>query len=478
MADSVPYYPFFPGTNVICYEMRVTDNGAFVVTPTRLSGAPLAADPHAEILIKLDWSAEAGLLSQYETEEIATAVVPHLLRTNFIAELVGHALAELPLHLIGHSRGGSLICALSRQLGTNGVWVDQMSTLDPHPVNNDGNIDLALPFVVDAPLRIYNTVLFADNYYQEFDGYPHGQFVPSSYNREFLTLPNGYGSAHSDTHLWYHATIDLYDPAWDYEAYLYAADRDVWYTAYELSGVRAGYYYSRVAGGNRLSLDRPAGGTTDYIRFGYNQYWDLGAGLSVNRTPLPANNGNWPNLIKLNRAGTNEVAYGQVGAVNLFFQWARPATSNANISIYLDNDLNPFNGNDRLVRQITATGTTSSSVSSGTVTFTVTSANSSPGVHSIYAKVTGGGRTRYLYAPESLTVVSSFQPPRLGIARVSSNQVRVDVTGIVGQRVALQSSSNLQSWASITTNWLTSSVWSYFDNSTGNPRKFYRAVLP
>src|ERR1043166_7547534 len=106
--------------------------------------------------------------------------------------------------------------------------------------------------------------------------------MPSSYNRRLLALPGGYSSAHSDTHLWYHATIDFHDPADDTEALLYASDRATWFTPYETSGALAGFYLSRLGGGHRLSLDEPAGPGTDHPAYGYNQRWSLGAGTGAN----------------------------------------------------------------------------------------------------------------------------------------------------------------------------------------------------
>jgi hypothetical protein len=475
MAGNIPGYYRFPGTNVICYEVRVTDNGGFAVTPRKIAGGHPTNDFNAEIVIKLDWGDLAGIFSQYDTYEVAAAVVPRLLQTNFIAELNGHALAELPLHLIGHSRGGSLVCQMSRLLGTNGVWVDQVTTLDPHPVNEDGNIDPL--FISDAPLRIYENVLFADNYYQEFDGYPHGQFMASSYNRRLTSLPGGYSTAHSDMHLWYHATIDLFNPADDTEALLYANDRATWFTSYETSGVRAGFHFSRMGGGNRLSADEPAGVGSDRPAYGYSQRWNFGAGTSPNRTALPVNHGNWPNLIRFNLAGTNLMAQGQSNAIALTYQWAKPAISNATVSIYLDDDFNPWNGNEQLVRHMFASGTTSSNVGAGTAGVDVATTNTTPGVHSVYAKISGGGRTRYLYAPELLTVFSSFQPPTLAIDRSAAGQVRVQVNGIPGQRVVLESTTDVQSWQLLTTNWLVTNRWSYPVQTAGNESRFYRGRI-
>jgi hypothetical protein len=334
-------------------------------------------------------------------------------------------------------------------------------------------------WVSDAPLRIYENVLFADNYYQEFGGYPHGQLMASSYNRRLTALPGGYSSAHSDMHLWYHATIDLVNPADDTEALLQGNDRAIWFSPYEEGGARAGFHYSRIGGGDRVSLDQPAGPGTDHPADGYNQRWDLGAGASPNRTSLPSNHGNWPNLIRVHLAGTNSMAQGETNELTFLYQWAKPATSNALVSVHLDGDFNPFNGNERLVGQWTAPGTTSNNVGIASVSLNVAATNSTPGVHSVYAKIAAGGRTRYLYAPELLTVFSSVQPPSLAIAQVSGSGILIDVSGIPGQRIVLESTADLHTWQPLATNVLTTSHWTYLDNSGSQAaaQRFFRAAL-
>src|SRR4030095_2270335 len=169
-------------------------------------------------------------------------------------------------------------------------------------------------------------------------------FMGSSFNRRLDALPGGYSSAHSDTHLWYHATVDFTGAADDTEAVLASGDRPAWYLPYETGGFRAGFHYTRWAGGNRLSLDQPAGPGTDAPTLGYNRLWNLGGGPGANRTPLPVNYGLWPNLIRVHLAGTNAMAQGQTNGLTLHYQWAKPAACNAAVTLFLDADLNPFNG--------------------------------------------------------------------------------------------------------------------------------------
>jgi hypothetical protein len=91
---------------------------------------------------------------------------------------------ELPIHLLGHSRGGSLITALAADLGAKGAWVDQLSPLDPVPVGSD------------APINITDNVSFADNYFQT-SFILHGNAAAGAHNVGPLSLPAG-SNDHSD----------------------------------------------------------------------------------------------------------------------------------------------------------------------------------------------------------------------------------------------------------------------------------------
>jgi hypothetical protein len=356
MTDAIPGYNGFPGTHFTGYTISFVPDGSggYLVAAERTDGVQPAASTSGEIIVKLDWRQLADGNS-YDTFQVAGAVAPALLSTNFIAELGGHALAEFPLHLIGHSRGGSLICELSRLLGTAGVWTDHLTTLDPHPLNDpEFPLDSLLYDDVDAPARTYENVLFHDNYWQN-NFLIRGKAVAGAFVRELTGLSGGYSQAHSDVHLWYHGTIDWNTPASDTEESIGSSQRDGWWTAYESKGTNAGFNYSLLGSGNRLSPDRPAG--VNEIIDGFNQRWDVGAGTADNRIALPSNNGDWASLIRVFHANTNPVTHGQSAPVMLYYQWARPQTEYCTANVRLDPDLNPLNGNELGIEKIALPGT-------------------------------------------------------------------------------------------------------------------------
>ena len=190
MANQIPKFTNFPGPSYTFYKLYFLDldGGSYQLTSTRLGGNQPTFTDSGEIIVALDWSQLADGNS-FNTYQVAGAVSSVLQNTNFISEMNGHALCELPIHLIGHSRGGSLMSEVSLRLGTNGIWVDHLTTLDPHPLNNDGfDLDFLAGYnAVDAPVHTYLNVLFHDNYRQDSALFIYGEPV-SGHTFENFTM--------------------------------------------------------------------------------------------------------------------------------------------------------------------------------------------------------------------------------------------------------------------------------------------------
>jgi hypothetical protein len=443
MADAITNYHSFPGTNFTMYEITLTTDGSnYYYQWVRDSGSLPSNTDSGEIIIKLDWSQMAGtddpLDDPYDTSTYSVAAVVSymLLQTNVITELNGHPLVEYPLHLIGHSRGGSLMNEVSYILGTNGVWVDHLTTLDPHPFNNDGNEDFLYPKDASAS-NTWENVLFRDDYWQNLGILldPDGESASGAYNRHLNELPQGYlltdsiSPYHSNVHLWYYGTIDWNTPtSYNYpeeddEATIDAAMRTNWWVNYEQEGTNAGFEYSLIGGGNRMSMDEPVGQGFPAVVDGYNQNWNLGAGIETpNRTALPVNSGMWPNIIKFNITGTNVVTTGDAISTTLYYQYG--GLSNVTIHVYLDKDLNPYNSNSiPVLAPLQAISTGAGDIIIANLPLTTT--NVPPGTYSIYAQITDGAHTRYLYTPEQVDVVAFQQAP----AALAGNSFGIDITG-------------------------------------------------
>jgi hypothetical protein len=472
MGDKIPQYHSFPGSNSASYEITITRSGSvYSLSQDFLDGvSPLASDS-GEIVVALNWSSLSGLLPSASTAQIASQAALALLSTNLIPELAGRPLAELPLHLVGHSRGASVVAELARILGAQGIWVDHLTTLDPYPLGLTG----------DPAMAIYANVLFADDYWQNMDTLK-GQPLAGAYDRQLTSLNGGYSSAHSDVHLWYHATIDLNTPTADNLAVLTSAERAAWWTALEAAGTNNGFLYSLIGGGDRLSSVEPAGPGNGRIIDGFNKVWDLGGGLAsdptTNRTRLPLNNGAWPNLLRLNLVGTNRFAIGEPIPLAFYYQYASSTAAVATIRFSLDTDRNPYNGNELHIAQATISGTGTNNVFLSALSLALDPAVTLPGTYALFARISDATHARYLYAPQRLALAPSRQPPVLAAAGVQTGQFRLHVSGWPGQTVVIQASTNLAQWVALATNTLAGTTLEFSDpDSANHPQRYYRAML-
>ncbi len=358
----------------------------------------LVSSTTGEMLGVLNWTQALGS----NTPEVAGAAV---------SALVDGGYTELPMHLIGHSRGASLISEMARLLAEQGVWVDQLTTFDPHPVQIFG--------FNDADVSVYQNTLFADNYWRtdggllktseldppaEFIADPDGQSVEGAYNRRLVEFDEGdnandlgYDLEHSDVHLWYHGTIDLNTPASDGEESITQQMRETWWTEFENQGVNAGYVYSRLVGGDRL---------IEPVNSGYHE----GLGGDGSRTVISAGNPVWPNIIRFDVTyggealvpGVNVVTVGDVLDLNYAYQ---DYDSASHVDIFLDDDRNPYN---EIGDSVYATD---HDIAGNAVLYESAPWDTTdmvPGTETyVLAVINDGSHTRYIYAAQSLL----FQGP-------------------------------------------------------------------
>jgi hypothetical protein len=368
---------------------------------------------------------------------------------------------------------------MSRLLGLQGVWVDHVTTLDPHPLNNDGFMDIFYT-VVDATAVTYENVLFADNYFQELDFLIYGKDVPGAYVRELTSLDNGYGGiggAHSDVHLWYHGTLDLATPTTDSGAMIGGAMRDDWWTAFEARGTNAGFFYSRIGGGDRLSSAQPVPSLARRIRDGMNQRWDFGAGAVDNRTTLESNNGEWPNLIDLRVLGSAEVSLGDAVSVQGFLQYGPLPGAMADFRIFLDDDRNPLNGDAAELAVLPVPSTGIDQVTSLTEEFATDGHALAPGEYLVAGRVSDGEQSRWLYAREPIMLKPPSMPPVLMVVEWTPAGFILNIEATDGETVVLEASSDFKAWLPLATNVMTDAGWMYVDETApGAKERFYRAA--
>ena len=355
------------GSTYVLKVGEVTRGELTVESFTLEGGTAASSSPRAEYIIKLDWTDVDG--GAYSTAEVGAVVADYLLTDRDEQR----ALVELPMHLIGHSRGASLTTDIAQRLGQRGVWVDHVTHLDPHPV--DGHDDFLDFDFDDTPIQSWTNVTFTDNYWRtdgevnnfDFDGEPvagaHQGDLNGSVQQDFS------GSAHMAVTAYYHGTIDL--------------------TATENGNhaINAGWYANPPRDATGYAFAR-LGGTarpTDGLRAEF--------GGAAPRVDPGRSGAQWPNIADVQVLGSTTIVIGE--KVPLRYK-RQDLDGNLKVDLFLDRDQNPFNENNvRAISRVTYPADAA---------FTVTRVNGSsldiePGRYWVMAKISDdGGRTYFGYS--------------------------------------------------------------------------------
>jgi hypothetical protein len=386
------------GPSAAVYKMTASDNGAngpiVVSAPVPDGSVNPATSANPEIIIRLDWSqmAGSGLFGGYHrsTVDVGAAVARRLLGDGMggNASLIPgvSSLLSLPVHLVGHSRGGSLVGEIAKDLGASGVVVDQVTTLDPRPVDGTHGIDPG-NFGDTSPSH-YSNVKFWDNYWRRDSSefVPDGQSVSGALNdpqtsgdpdlfETRLESANQYGlfegGNHSDDHLWYFGTIA--GPGASDSIHSVPTSGN-WYPGTD-SWKSTGFYYSLIGGGAR-----PAGGIG--TPFG-------GTGTTV---AVARSGSQWPyvdSLVVQNPAGPIVIG----DPISLSYQY-QDYDSSATITWFADQDQNPFDGSTQLPGPQVVSS--SSSILAGM--YSGSTAGLDPSYKYVYARIAdAAGQMRYSY---------------------------------------------------------------------------------
>ena len=378
MADAVTEAAWATGIEDVAeYTLFARDGGGgaiLVDAPQRDSG-PAAWE---EAVVKIDWSElSVGIFSSTPTGQVATAVANYLTTH----QIDGRWLFESPVQLIGHSRGASLATVLAERLGELGIWVDQLTSLDPHPVDGIGGDDI-MNFG-DAPMKLFDNVRFADTYWREdwdpsdFDG----EEVAGAFNRlldEDVLYQDGYSYEHSDVHLWYHGTIDTVGPIFDGDVGTPVPESAGWYDGAMGPRDGIGYAYSRIRGGTRPTAGLASAGA-------YREPVGLTvAGASV-----------WDNIEILDLVDHSASDDGAHVDVTIGYQ---DLNEDAVITVGYDTDADPYNGTLAANRRSEDVAWPEDSL-----VFTLGTAELG-GDYWVYTRITNGVHTRYYYAAEPVTI--------------------------------------------------------------------------
>ena len=389
MADAIARRAGTPGVNVTRLNLVVTQaGGGLVVTQLPVAVAPESTFTTGEFVVALDWTAIDSFQrslpqpSEFDpavaTQNVAQAVFTHLQSWTY----GGRSVLAQPFHVIGHSRGGALVASLARTMGESGVWVDQLTTLDPVPVALFG----------DAAARVVSTVVFADNIWQNV-ALPTGSSLAGAFNQQMGNLGSG---NHSLIHTWYFGTIDT---AATGDGECVACINPNWYTTDFDTRPRAqsGFWYSRIAGlsggGDRFGT-QPRAGLLNTL--GGTATVGTGGRLAITTTQ-PA----WPNVFRVQSTKTT-LTTGESNTTSFFYQ---STGAPVQVSLFAADDRNPLRGGTQAGILLGSVSLPAASTPTpASIAWTTTpAARSQP--YTVYLAITGaGGRTRFDFDPWSVTV--------------------------------------------------------------------------
>lgn len=357
-------------------EDWVADNSALSWARQPMVPWSARSTSSGEVQVSLDWSLPSNnfIGPSVDSTRVAQLTLDEMLDPATL-------LAELPIQLIGHSRGGSVVAELARLLGHMGIWVEHATFLDPYPSQNAHS---------DPDFEITENILFADNYHTDnvawFLGLIptliHGVAHEGAANFDLTSL----SLDHSEVQRYYHGTIDQ-----SATSLAGASISSSWYSGVLGPRNQFGFNLSRIGAGEDVWSRRAS------VDFGRGLLRAFG-GSATGRTSVAPIGAQWPNVAKVEFRQGSALSVGYPLDVDFIYG---DRDSASNVRLFIDLDDNPYNGNSW---EVASTSLAQADMAAGSLHINTTGIN--PGQYRVYAQITDGQHTRYAYGDDLLVLTA------------------------------------------------------------------------